>query len=120
MSVPLNAERLIECREKNGLNKLEAARKMGLSQSGYVRYESGERKPTIQVVEAMAQALKTSADYLLGRTDDPEPDHITIYKADEPILFELTKDLTQMKTDQQRRVMVYLEKMKSQLDKKEE
>ena len=89
MTAPLIADRLAERRMALGLNKLNAARKIGLTQSGYVRYENGERKPTIQTIESMAIHLNTSVDYLTGRTDDPSPDIIVVSKADSPILFEI-------------------------------
>ena len=43
----LNRERLIECRKKLGITKQQAAIRMQLSQPAYLRYESGERTPSI-------------------------------------------------------------------------
>ena len=45
-------ERLILIREKLGISKAEAARRVGLSKMGYGRYESGERIPSVQTIEA--------------------------------------------------------------------
>lgn len=109
MSVSLVSERLIDCRKKNGLSKVEAAKKVGVTQSGYVRYESGERKPTIQVVEAIAAAFGTSTDYLLGLSDDPSSDRITILQSENPILFEIAKDFNQLNLSQQKRVFSYFQ-----------
>ena len=44
-------ERLILIREKLGISKAEAARRVGLSKMGYGRYESGERIPSVQTIE---------------------------------------------------------------------
>ena len=52
-------ERLILIREKLGISKAEAARRVGLSKMGYGRYESGERIPSVQTIEVMAQKLNT-------------------------------------------------------------
>ena len=81
-------ERLILIREKLGISKAEAARRGGLSNMGYGRYESGERIPSVQTIEVMAQKLNTSVDYLMGKTDDPGPDQVVIRKADDPDMFE--------------------------------
>ena len=64
MSAPLIPERLKKSREACGINKTEAAKIIGLTQSGYVRYENGERKPTIQVIEAMALKKERILYYL--------------------------------------------------------
>ena len=37
------------------------------------RYERGENDPTGTVLIALARALNTSSDYLLGLVDDPNP-----------------------------------------------
>ena len=54
----LNIKRLIECREKNGITKMEAAKRMQLSQPAYLRYESGERTPSIQAINVIANVKK--------------------------------------------------------------
>ena len=70
----LNCKRLIDCRKKLGITKQEAAKRMLMSQPAYLRYESGERKPSIHEIEFMAQILETSVNYLIGKTDNPTPD----------------------------------------------
>ena len=70
----LNRERLINCRKKLGITKQEAAKRMKMSQPAYLRYESGERKPSIHVIQFMANILGTSVNYLIGETDNPGPD----------------------------------------------
>lgn len=89
MSDILIPERLILVREKLGISKAEAARRVGLSKMGYGRYESGERAPSAQIIEVMAQRLETSSDYLTGKDNDPKKDYIVIRKADDPELFSL-------------------------------
>ena len=63
-------ERLKELREKAGLSRAEAARRMHLSASGYSNYENGLRIPSWQVLFVMAAILGSSVEYLSGRTDD--------------------------------------------------
>ena len=49
-SIALNKQRLIECREKLGLTKQEVSKRMQLAQLSYLRYELGERNPSIQMM----------------------------------------------------------------------
>lgn len=111
MSAPLIKERLIERREALGINKMDAARRTKLTQSGYVRYENGERKPTIQIIEAMAFALNTSVDYLIGESDDPSADRILVTKKDNPILFEISEGFDSLDDSQKNRMLNYFHKM---------
>ena len=54
-----------------------------------MRYESGERTPSIHVIHAMAEVLDTSVSYLTGKTDNPNPDSYLIKSDTEPELFQL-------------------------------
>ncbi len=86
-TITLNCERLIQCRKKMGITKQEAAKRMNMSQPAYLRYESGARTPSIHVINSMANILNTSADYLIGATDDPHPDSYLINSRTDPELF---------------------------------
>lgn len=48
------------------LKQAEFARKVGLAQNTYNRYESGERIPDIEVLARLAARLGVSTDWLLG------------------------------------------------------
>jgi transcriptional regulator with XRE-family HTH domain len=48
------------------LKQAEFARKVGIAQNTYSRYESGERVPDIEVLARLAARLGVSADWLLG------------------------------------------------------
>ncbi len=85
-------ERLKSAREKLKLSKAEAARRTGLTAASYVRYENGDRSPSPQVLQSIAEKLGTSVAYLSGKTDDISPDIISISKNDDPLLFELITD----------------------------
>ena len=92
-------ERLKKIREDRGLNKAEAARLLGLSKMGYLRYESADRTPSYQTIVFMALKLGTSPDYLTGKTKDSEPMEFIISKSDDPVLFELIIDMIELKKD---------------------
>jgi transcriptional regulator with XRE-family HTH domain len=65
--------RLLALREEVELTQEELANKLHISRSGYARYETGDRKPGIDVLEIIADFYGTSIDYLVGRTDIRNP-----------------------------------------------
>ena len=105
-------ERLKKVREDRGLNKAEAARLLGLSKMGYLRYESAARTPSWQTIVFMAQKLKTSPDYLTGEAEDPEPKEYVISRADDPALFELITDVIDKKNPARDRLLAYYKQLK--------
>jgi len=105
-------ERLKKIREDRGLNKAEAARLLGLSKMGYLRYESADRTPSYQTIVFMAQKLGTSPDYLIGATKNPEPTEYIITKSDDPVLFELITDVIDKKNPARDRLLTYYKKLK--------
>jgi transcriptional regulator with XRE-family HTH domain len=106
-------ERLKKIRENRGLNKAEAARLLGLSKMGYLRYESAARTPSYQTIVFMAQKLGTSSDYLTGISDNPEPEEFVISRSDDPALFELIKDVIDKKNPARNRLLDYYKKLKA-------
>ena len=109
--IELNRARLTECRERLGLSKQEAAKRMSMSQPAYLRYESGERTPSIHVVQTMADVLSTSVDYLLGNTNDNSPDSFLIRYSDDPILFKIIQNYKNDESTRER-LMAYFNKLK--------
>ena len=65
--------RLRDLREDADLNQTQVAKFLGMSQTGYSKYETGENDIPTQVLIQLARFYGTSTDYLLGRTDRPEP-----------------------------------------------
>ena len=62
-------KRIRELREDRDLAQREIAQILGMSQTGYSKYETGENDiPTIVLIK-LADFYQTSTDYLLGRTD---------------------------------------------------
>lgn len=91
MSAQLIPERLKTAREYLGITMAEASRRLNLSKIGYCRYEYGERIPSPQTVEIIAQCFHTSVDYLVGISDNPAPTQIVIDKEKNPELFTLVE-----------------------------
>ena len=102
----LDINRLKECREKLGISKQEAARRIGISQPAYLRYESGDRKPSLQTT-------KEIVDYLIGESDDSIPILLKINKNDNSELFRIVELCSQMDEKRQKRIISYINKLNS-------
>ena len=112
MDNKLIPDRLIKARENLGLTKAEASRKLGLSKIGYCRYEYGERIPSPQMMDIIAQSFNTSTEYLTGQTDDMSPNCILIKKEDTPELFKIVEELSSTDQKMLKRILTYYEKIK--------
>ena len=62
-------QRIRDLREDRDLTQTQIARMLGMSQTGYSKYETGENDIPTAVQIKLADFYKTSTDYLLGRTD---------------------------------------------------
>ena len=65
--------RLRDLREDADLNQTQVAKFLGMSQTGYSKYETGENDIPTQVLIQLARFYGTSTDYLLGLTDRRDP-----------------------------------------------
>lgn len=104
----LDKQRLISCREKLGITKLEAARRMNMSQAAYVRYESGIRMPSLHVINTMANVLNTSTEYLTGQVDISSPTSYIISSQKDPELFHVVEVYKEADESRKRRLLKYL------------
>ena len=64
--------RIRDLREDRDLNQTAIAKYLGMSQTGYSKYETGERDIPTQILIKLADLYGVSVDYLLGRTNIPE------------------------------------------------
>lgn len=64
--------RLRDLREDNDLSQTELAKMIGMSQTGYSKYETGENDVPTAILIQLARIYHTSIDYLLGETDQKE------------------------------------------------
>ncbi len=103
----LDKQRLISCREKLGITKLEAARRMNMSQAAYVRYESGIRMPSLHVINTMANILNTSAEYLTGQTNIASPTSYIISSQIDPELFHVVETYKNSDEARKERLLEY-------------
>ena len=64
-------QRIRDLREDHDLTQKQIAQMLGMSQTGYSKYETGENDIPTQVLIKLAGFYQTSIDYLLGRTNQP-------------------------------------------------
>lgn len=65
--------RIRDLREDTDMNQTEFAKLLGMSQTGYSKYERGENDVPTETLIKLARIHKTSVDYLLGLTDQKTP-----------------------------------------------
>ena len=65
--------RLRALREDADLNQTQVAKFLGMSQTGYSKYETEENDIPTQVLIKLARFYHTSTDYILGVSDRREP-----------------------------------------------
>lgn len=65
--------RLKDLRTDHDLMQKQVAALLQIDQRVYSNYETGKREIPVRFVAALADLYHTSADYILGRTDNPLP-----------------------------------------------
>ena len=64
--------RIRDLREDKDLNQTQLAKMLGMSQTGYSKYETGSNDVPTTILIKLARFYDTSVDYLLGETDNPK------------------------------------------------
>lgn len=72
-------------RKSENMNQLELANAIGVSRSTIGMYESGQREPDFETMEAIADYFNVSMDYLLGKSPDKLVDNIFKYDNISPV-----------------------------------
>ena len=62
--------RIKELREETDMNQTEFAKILGMSQTGYSKYETGENDIPTTILIRLADFYGVSVDYILGRVDN--------------------------------------------------
>lgn len=58
-------------RTDKDLTQTQVAEFLGMSQTGYSKYETGENDIPTDILVKLAKFYNTTTDYLLGLTDEP-------------------------------------------------
>ena len=68
-----DGKRMLERRKYCRLTQKQLAKLLGTSQPVICEYETGRSEPSLKTFPRLVTAIHTSADYLLGLTDNPNP-----------------------------------------------
>lgn len=63
------SDTLIYLRKRDGISQQELANKVDISRSQIGMYETGQRMPSREVLESIADTFNVSIDFLVGRVD---------------------------------------------------
>ncbi len=90
--------RIRRLRKDNLLSQAELGKLIGVSKVSVSGYESGNRVPSIPILEKMVDVLNTSTDYILGREvnavcEDDESMNIVLSSQDINIIKEIKSDI---------------------------
>ena len=68
--MPTFSERFKELRKQRKITQKQLAEELGIATSTLIKYEHGEREPSIPNIKKFAQYFGVSTDYLLGYDED--------------------------------------------------
>jgi transcriptional regulator with XRE-family HTH domain len=86
------SERLKLLRKQRKLTQRELAIKLNTSPSRIALYETGDRNPDPEMINILADFFDVSADYLLGRVDDPKSHETNVLDELDTIEFHQLED----------------------------
>lgn len=66
-------ERIIFLREEQGMKQTELADRIGITKMTLYKYEKDKCEPRSEIISRLCDVLGTTADFLIGRTNDPSP-----------------------------------------------
>lgn len=65
--------RIRDLREDKDISQTKLAHILGMSQTGYSKYETGENDVPTNILIKLARYHETSVDYILGLTNQKKP-----------------------------------------------
>lgn len=65
--------RIRDLREDRDISQTKLAKILGMSQTGYSKYETGENDVPTSILIKLARYHETSVDYILGLTNQKKP-----------------------------------------------
>jgi len=87
--------RLRETRRRAGLEQAGLSALSGIPATSICHFEAGRRKPSLANLRNLADGLRVSIDYLLGRTDNPSAHVDAAAFRDEHLYSEKDRELLQ-------------------------
>lgn len=69
------SERLLYLMDMCDMKQVQLAQSVGISKQSLYKYLHCKCEPRAQIIAKMATVLNTTADYIVGLTNDPSPAH---------------------------------------------
>ena len=107
------AVRLVAARNAKGLKQEQLAEKAGMKTAAISHFETGNRKPSLDNLRKLSEALNVTSDFLLGRTDD-----MTGYAQTEAVFRDGYNQLTDAQQEAANAMVEALAKLNEQKAKK--
>ncbi|BAD74778.1 transcriptional regulator [Geobacillus kaustophilus HTA426] len=113
-------DRLRKLRQEKKLTQEELGKKINVTKVSISGYENGNRTPDTETLQKLADFFNVTTDYLLGRTDHPNPpdqDDIPEELKD-PELGLFFKELAEAPEERREQLLKIWEILKSEGDRK--
>lgn len=85
------AERLTQILDQRHITAYQVSKDIGISNGLLSDWKKGQKSPGIENAQKLANYFDVTVDYLLGRTDDPQP-CTTVKRYGEDILNDISND----------------------------
>ncbi|MCY7574464.1 MULTISPECIES: helix-turn-helix transcriptional regulator [Bacillus] len=106
-------ERIKKRRIQLGLTQTQLAEKVNTKKTTISNYETGYSTPSTEMLSDLAGVLQTTADYLLGRTDNPSFDeNENINEIDDPDLQIAFKDASDFSEEARKQTIDFINYIK--------
>lgn len=110
-------ERIVFLREELEITQTQLANIVGLTKMTLYKYEKNKCEPRSEIIARLSDALNTTADFLIGRTNDPSPlsrDDITenIYGKNIELIDKFNKLSKEEQIRIEERINMFLEEKK--------
>ena len=101
----LKLERLQEGRKKSGLTQKQASVSLGLSSNMVAKYETGQARPSLEILEKIAALYKVSIGWLFEEGNGRSKEEIEFYENHDKFHHALDYIFNQGSTSQRREAM---------------
>jgi transcriptional regulator with XRE-family HTH domain len=111
-------QRISELRENQKMTQGDLSSRLDMTRASLSHYETGRREPDFDTLKKFADFFHVSVDYLIGRTEDPQPsvnENVKMFEeslelSDETILerFALTVDGRELTPEEARRFIAFV------------
>ncbi|KWZ68196.1 MULTISPECIES: helix-turn-helix domain-containing protein [Bacillus] len=106
-------ERIKKRRIQLGLTQTQLAEKVNTKKTTISNYETGYSTPSTEMLSDLAGVLQTTADYLLGRTNNPSFDgNETVNEIDDPDLQIAFKDASDFSEEARKQTIDFINYIK--------